>query len=56
MSLPYHGPVLMATAAEAQRIWELLQQRPVLTRLEDGLLAKCLAVLNADPRWKQPTR
>lgn len=54
-SLPHHGPHLVCTAAEAERIAELLLGDP--GAIGDGVLyAKCRAVLDADPRWKQPLK
>lgn len=57
---PYTGPVLVATPAEAALIFAVFG----LTDHDVGgsapevvaLMAKCRAVMDADPRWKQPLR
>lgn len=59
MSLPYRGPLLVATAAEAARIDELLHTELGTDYEQPGdaaLAHKCRCVKAADSRWKQPTR
>lgn len=56
-SLPHHGPHLVCTSDEAALVHSVFEQ---LDRDDEpeivGLLAKCRAVLDADPRWKQPLK
>ena len=56
MSLPYHGPVLVATRADAARILSALYGAPTNDTTAQALMEKCRAVLNSDPRYREPLK
>ena len=53
VSLPYHGPVLVATRADAARILSALYGAPTNDTTAQALMEKCRAVLNSDPRYRE---
>ncbi len=56
MSLPYTGPVLVATRADAARILSALYGSPRTDLTAAALIRKCEAVLNSDPRHQEPLK
>ena len=56
MSLPYKGPALFATRAEAARIYSALFGSPRTDTVAMDLMRKCEAVLNSDPRHREPLK
>lgn len=49
---PYQGPVLVASPTEAARIFTALYGAD--DPQAEQLRAKCVAVLDADPKWRKP--
>lgn len=54
MSRAYHGPVLVPTRDEVVRIYDAM--RFVDDAQAKSIVAKCEAVLNADPKWRKPLK
>lgn len=52
--LPHKGPLLVPSDDEVKCIHDALQGRSDEHAV--SLLAKCGAVLNADPSWRKPLR
>lgn len=53
-SQPHRGPLLVASRDEAGRIYEaMINETDEVAR---ALVAKCRAVLTADPSWRKPLR
>jgi hypothetical protein len=48
----FHGPVLVPSRSEVACIYDAMYGRTDVHALT--LIAKCEAVLNADPKWREP--
>lgn len=52
----FHGPVLVPTREEVVRIYDAMRFCHPWDTHAVSLVAKCEAVLNADPKWREPLR